>query len=140
MITGNGVNALDAGEIWHLLDQRFEIPVSHLEPYVFNRADLSRYNTLIMVSGEYNELNKEKLKSWVQAGGTLILTEEAVSWASQNGISSVVLKKTKPVDSLKLLSYADREQMEGAQRMSGSIFRAEADLSHPLVMDIITPL
>jgi hypothetical protein len=44
----------------------------------------------------------------------------------------VVLKKGKPADSLKLLSYADREQMEGAQRMSGSIFRSEADLSHPL--------
>jgi hypothetical protein len=31
----------------------------------------------------YNELNKDKLKAWVQNGGTLILTEEAVSWAAQ---------------------------------------------------------
>ena len=57
MITGHGVNQLDAGEIWHLMDQRFDIPMTHLETMVFNRADLSRYNTLVMVSGEYQVLN-----------------------------------------------------------------------------------
>ena len=66
------------------------------------------------------------------AGGTLVLTEEAVSWASQNGISNVVLKKLKTADSLNRYSYSARENMEGAQRMSGAIFRAEADLTHPL--------
>ena len=132
MITGTGVNPLDAGEVWHLLDQRFNMPVSHLEPSIFNRVDLGKYNTLIMVGGTYSDLNKEKLKSWVQNGGTLILTEEAVSWAAQNGISSVVLKKQKPADSTKLYSYVDREQMQGSQQMSGAIFGAEADLSHPL--------
>lgn len=132
LIVGAGVNPLDAGEVWHLLDQRFNIPLSHLEPSVFNRVDLSKYNTLIMVGGSYTDLSKEKLKAWVQNGGTLVLTEEAVNWAAQNGISEVVLKKPKPVDSTKLLSYADREQVEGSQRMSGAIFRAEVDLSHPL--------
>lgn len=134
MLVGTGVNALDAGEIWHLLDQRFNIPMSHLEIGTFNRVDLSRYNTLIMVSGNaYNELNREKLKAWIQGGGTLILTEEATSWAAQNGISNVALKRGKSgVDSARLLPYVDREQLEGAQAMSGAIFRAEVDLSNPL--------
>jgi hypothetical protein len=132
MIVGSGVNALDAGEVWHLMDQRFNIPVTHLEPSVFNRVNPDKYNTLIMVGGTYADLNKEKLKTWVQNGGTLILTEEAVSWAAQNGIGNVVLKKLKTIDSTKMLSYVDREQIEGSQQMSGAIFRAEADLSHPL--------
>jgi hypothetical protein len=132
MIVGTGVNAIDAGEVWHLLDQRFNIPVSHLESSVFNRIELNKYNTLIMVGGSYADLNKDKLKAWVQAGGTLILTEEAVSWASQNGISNIMLKKVKSADSTKMLSYVDREQVEGAQQMSGAIFRAEVDLTHPL--------
>jgi hypothetical protein len=86
-----------------------------------------------MVGGNYPDLNKDKLKSWVQSGGTLILTEEAVSWAAQNGISTVVLKKLKsPVDSTQKLSYTDREQIDGAQQMNGAIFGAEADLTHPL--------
>ena len=133
MITGPGVNATDAGEIWHLLDQRMNMTATHLEPTVFNRISLNRYNTLIMVGGSYNELNKEKLKTWVQAGGTLILTEEAVSWAAQNGISDVKFKKAKlPADSTQKLGYMEREQLDGAQQVRGAIFGAEADLTHPL--------
>ena len=133
MIVGTGVNATDAGEVWHLLDQRFNIPVSQLESVIFNRVDLNKYNTLIMVGGTYPDLNKDKLKTWVQNGGTLLLTEEAVTWAAQNGISTVQMKKLRSAtDSTKMLPYGDRDQIEGAQQMSGAIFRAEADLSHPL--------
>jgi len=133
MIVGPGTNATDAGEIWYLLDQRMNIPATHLEQTVFNRVDLTKYNTIIMVGGTYNEINKEKLKTWVQGGGTLILTEEAVSWAAQNGISHVKLKKSKlPVDSTQRIEYVQREQIDGAQQMNGVILGAEADLSHPL--------
>ncbi len=133
MIVGQGVNATDAGEVWHLLDQRMNIPVTHLEIYMFNRADISKYNTIIIVGGTYTDMNKEKLKIWVQNGGTLILTEEAVTWASQNGISNVSFKKLKsPVDSSAMLSYTSREQVDGAQQISGAIFGAEVDLTHPL--------
>jgi hypothetical protein len=119
MITGAGVNPTDAGEVWHLLDQRMNIKASHLEIPIFNRSDLNKYNTLIMVGGNYSELNKEKLKTWVQAGGTLIVMEEAVTWASQNGIADVKFKKAKsPVDS--------------AAQINGAIFGAEADLENPL--------
>ena len=47
---------------------------SHLEIAMFNRIDLNKYNSIIMVGGNYSGLNKEKLKTWIQAGGTLILT------------------------------------------------------------------
>ncbi len=133
MIVGPGVNATDAGEIWHLLDQRMNMPTTHLETAVFNRTEISRYNTIIMVGGTYADLNKDKLKSWVQAGGTLILTEEAVSWASQNGITEVKFKRAKsPVDSLQKLTYVDRSQIDGAQQVNGAIFGADVDLTHPL--------
>ena len=140
MITGAGVNPLDAGEVWHLLDQRFNIPISHLEPATFNRVDLNKYNTLILVSGTYADLNKDKLKTWVQGGGNLILMEEAVTWAAQAGISNVVIKKTKGgADSTQMLTYVDKEQIEGAQGMRGAIFRAEIDLSHPLAYGYTQP-
>jgi len=78
-------------------------------------------------------LNKEKLKSWVQAGGNLILLEDAVSWASDNGVSTVKLKKAKsPTDSTARLPYVQREQIDGNQQMNGAIFSADMDLTHPL--------
>lgn len=133
MLVGTGVNATDAGEVWHLLDQRMNIPATHLEIPMFNRVELNKYNTIIMVGGTYPDMNKDKLKAWVQAGGTLVLTEEAINWAAQNGISEVKFKRAKsPVDSIQRLKYADREQINGAQQVYGAIFGAEIDPTHPL--------
>lgn len=133
LLVGPGVNPTDAGEVWHLLDQRMNIPLTLLEISVFNRVDISKYNTIIMAGGSYSELNKEKMKSWVQAGGNLILEEEAVTWASQNGVNAVTLKKTiSPLDSTKQLPYVKKEQVDGAQQMNGAIFEAMVDITHPL--------
>jgi len=133
MMVGPGVNATDAGEAWHLLDQRMNIPVTHLEIAMFNRVELNKYNTIIMVGGSYTDLNKDKLKTWVQAGGNLILLEEAVTWASQNGINEVKFKRVRSaVDSIQRLVYNDRDQVSGAQQMNGAIFGSEVDLTHPL--------
>jgi hypothetical protein len=139
-VVGQGVNATDAGELWHLMDQRFNIPMSQLETSTFNRADLSKYNTLVLVGGSYADLNKEKLSAWVQNGGCLVLMEEAVTWAIKNGITSIAIKKVSAgADSTTRLNYSDKEQIEGAQQMRGAIFRAEADLSHPLAYGYTQP-
>jgi hypothetical protein len=134
MLVGQGVNATDAGEVWHLLDQRMNITATHLEIAAFNRVELNNYNTIIMLGGTYTDLNKDKLKTWVQNGGNLILLEEAVTWASQNGVNNVVIKKIKsPVDSTQRLPYVQQEQITGAQQMNGAIFEAVIDNTHPLV-------
>lgn len=133
MIAGPGVNATDAGEVWHLFDQRMNIALSLLEPVVFNRVDLSRYTTIIMVGGNYSEISKDKLRAWVQNGGNLVLLEDAITWASQNDIGTIRLKRTRSAaDSAALVNYVEREYRDGAQQLSGAIFRAEADLTHPL--------
>ena len=68
-----------------------------------------------------------------QNGGELILLEEAINWAVDNGISSVKFRKLKAAaDSNARLPYIQREQIEGAQQMNGAIFGAETDLTHPL--------
>ncbi|MBC6490215.1 M14 metallopeptidase family protein [Flavihumibacter stibioxidans] len=133
MLVGAGVSALDAGEVWHLLDQRFEMPPSMLEAAVFNRVSLNRYSTIVMVSGNYDAFNKEKLRAWVQAGGNLVLMEDAISWAQQNGLVKLAMKKLKPaVDSGKALPYVSLPYIERAQQLSGAIVGARMDLTHPL--------
>jgi hypothetical protein len=133
MLVGNGVNPTDAGEVWHLLDQRMNMPATHLEIANFNRIELNKYNTIIMVGGTYTDLNKEKLKTWVQNGGTLICMEEAIQWSAANGISEVKFKKlSQSTDSTQRINYNLRENIQGAQAMSGAIFAADVDLTHPL--------
>lgn len=134
LLVGQGVSALDAGEVWHLLDQRMHMPVTHLEIGTFNRVDLKKYTTLIMVSGSMSGLNKDKLKAWIEDGGVLIACEDAVQWCSRNGITRIQYKRTPPpiTDSTRMLPYAAKSEIDGAQRMTGAIFRAEMDTTHPL--------
>ena len=133
LLTGAGVNATDAGEVWHLLDQRMDIPASHVEPSSVKRIDLDRYNAIIMVGGNYSELDKEKIKTWVQQGGTLIVLEEAISWAVQSGISNATFKRVKSAtDSTQFRAYDTRDEVAGAQQVRGAILGATYDPSHPL--------
>ncbi|MBM3413598.1 MAG: zinc carboxypeptidase [Bacteroidetes bacterium] len=141
LITGAGVNATDAGEVWHLLDKRMDIQLTHLEPSVLNRADLSRYTAIIMAGGSYSTIDKEKLKSWVQAGGTLIAMEEAVAWAAQQGISNTTFKRPRSnTDSTQFRPYETRDEVSGAQQVRGTILGATYDASHPLAFGYSLPI
>ncbi len=131
MLVGTGVAPSDAGEIWHLADQRFGLPVTMIDVNNFNSANIDKYNTLIMVSGSYGSVSKDKIKTWVQNGGTLVLFETAIEWGA-NSLVNINLKKGK-TDSLKVARYADLENNLGAQEMGGSIFQAKVDLTHPLL-------
>ncbi|GAH12071.1 unnamed protein product, partial [marine sediment metagenome] len=42
MLTGDGVSSRDAGEIWHLFDQRYNIPITMADINRFNRINLNR--------------------------------------------------------------------------------------------------
>jgi Zinc carboxypeptidase len=136
MIVGTGVAASEAGEVWHLLDQRLQMPVTKLDILNLGRADLSRYNTMIMVSGTYTLIDKastDKIKAWVQAGNTLITLKSGTEWAIKNGLTK---EKLLQVDTIK--GPAKRRDfdmainMEGTKAMGGSIFQADLDTTHPI--------
>jgi len=135
MIVGEGVTSYDAGEVWHHIDQRYNIPLTMLDKRQLYRARMDRYNTLIMVNGSYNDLNTkalEKITKWVDSGGNLILFRNAIDWARAKDLIS--LEKTKSVKSAKPGSkaYQMASSSRGAGVLGGAIFAAEMDLSHPL--------
>lgn len=138
MLVGDGISATDAGEMWHLFDTRMQIPVTLLPVDVFNRANLSRYTTLIIptTAGQLNitESAREKLKQWVQNGGVVIGLEGAVNWLNTNGLGKFEMKKEEDKkEPARPRAYADIEEFSGAQETSGAIFEATADLTHPLL-------
>lgn len=137
MLVDAGVNANDAGEMWHLLDTRFNIPVTMIPLSVFNTANISKYNTIIFPPGSYNSINdasKEKLKAWVQSGNVVIGLENALNWLNGAGIGKFEMKvQETPAAPAKARSYADIEEFAGAQQTDGAIFEAVVDLTHPLL-------
>ncbi|MEQ8301940.1 MAG: M14 family zinc carboxypeptidase [Cyclobacteriaceae bacterium] len=137
VLMDGGISSTDAGEIWHLLDQRYNIPVTMIPVSIFNYADISRYNTIIIPSGRYSEVTesaKEKLKSWVQKGGVLIGFEDAVAWFGSSGFGKYDLKKDSESETpLPSRPYEYIDEDRGAQVTSGAIFEADVDLTNPLL-------
>lgn len=138
VLAGDGVTANDAGEIWHLFDTRFEIPVTIMPLQVFNSADIARYNTIIFPQGVYGaitETAREKLKAWIRSGGVVIGFENALNWFQSAGIGRFEMKKDEAQASTDKPArpYAEMESARGAQATSGAIFRATVDLTHPLL-------
>jgi hypothetical protein len=135
LLVGAGVSANDAGEVWHLLDQRYNMPPTMADITSLNRVDLSKYTTVVMVGGSYNAFGKseeDKIKNWVQNGGTLITMTEAIRWAVNRGFTQVKLK-TNPIDSAAVQrNYAQLDRYEGAQLIAGAIFQGKLDRTHPL--------
>ena len=144
MFGGTGTNATDVGEIWHMMDIRFNIPVSIVDVDRFNAINPSRYNVIIMPSGTYTGLDKnaqEKLRIWINGGGTLIATEDATKYLSANGFTKVIFRSTedKNKDTTLQLPYYLRSDELRAKEMTGSLFEAKMDLTHPLCYGYTNP-
>ncbi|MEM9324738.1 MAG: M14 family metallopeptidase [Bacteroidota bacterium] len=134
MLVEDGVSSYDAGEIWHLLDNRFDIPISRIPMRIFNRVDLNRYNTLIMANGNYGRISSSKVEEitkWVQKGGRIIAFKGANSWLAAQSLIQLTTNGT-PTDTTGRKDYQDLREYRGAQVTGGAIFETDLDTSHPI--------
>ncbi|WP_194850806.1 M14 family zinc carboxypeptidase [Nonlabens antarcticus] len=132
LVIGNGIDPYDAGEIWHLMDQRYDISITKIELDRMSRADLSKYNTIIFPNtyGSPNKNVVESLKTWTRSGGTLIGYGNALRWMSSEKMLPVTFKSTE--NPAKNVTFEQRSDFSGAQVIGGSIFETKLDRSHPV--------
>ena len=133
MLVGEGMSSYDAGEIWHLFDTRYDMLITKLDVSQLGRADISRYTDIIIPSGWGNALDKkdaEKLKTWVQSGGTLIAYQNSGRFLDSNELLKLKFKTRK--DTATSVSFEDRGNYRGAQVIGGAIFEAKLDRTHPI--------
>ena len=131
LLAGPGASPYGAGEVWHLLSERFGQGVSLLPPD--DLPDLDAYTTLVMANGGYNGLDSAavaRVRSWVRDGGVLIALEGGARWAASQGLLSAALRPA-PTDST-LRPYSDLDAARGAQAIGGSIMEVVLDETHPL--------
>ncbi|OUR92430.1 zinc carboxypeptidase [Flavobacteriales bacterium 34_180_T64] len=130
LIVGDGIRSYDAGEIWHLFDQRYDIRLTKLDTKSISQSNLDRYNTIILPSGSLSAEASKKLKLWVENGGTLIGYRNALRTLNENEFIKLEFKKMERV--AKSISYEQREDYNGANVIGGAIFEARQDRSHPI--------
>jgi hypothetical protein len=132
MLIGAGVASTEAGEVWHLLDQRLSMPITKMDITNVGRADLARYNTIVLVSGNYDKVLADKIKPWVQGGGTLITIKSASEWAIKQGFTKEKLLVVDTPKNTIRMDYDDAIETEGAKALGGSIFQVDLDTTNPV--------
>ena len=82
VLSGEGTSSLSFGEVWHFFETELKYPLTILDSDYISRVDFSNFDVIILPNGYYSRvLNKstlDKLKSWVQSGGTLIAIDNAL--------------------------------------------------------------
>lgn len=84
LIVGDGVRSYDAGEIWHLLDTRYDIPISKLDVGNLGYIDLNKYSHIILADYSGRRINSDQIKEYVDNGGNLIAYRNSIRWVSDN--------------------------------------------------------
>lgn len=136
ILTGEGVSSTEVGEAWFVLNQYIGIPATKLGIELLDRAELNKYNTLVLTGGVYNNLGKDsenKIKKWVSEGNVLITFDNASEWAVKQGIVNENLIDTLKIQSVnERVDFVKANENEGAKRLSGSIFSVDLDISNPI--------
>jgi len=148
LVVGRGINLYDAGEVWHLLDHRMDMPLTLRHRDRLGDIEWSKYTHIIFPAGEYEEYEPafaDRLRLWVAEGGTLIGMRNAAPWVRANTLDWIdpesidaqqavaegveEEEEDKPVTRLP---YADKNRTEADEVVGGAIFSADLDNTHPL--------
>jgi hypothetical protein len=141
LLTGEGVNAGAAGEIWHFFEQQIDYPITLINAGNIGSTNWNNMDVLIMPDGNYNFLNNKSqtdaFKEWINKGGRVVALEGAVSQLSKAdfGIKAKKMDEEDKKDTTgygALKKFEDRERDPISGTTPGSILKVELDNTHPL--------
>ena len=137
IIVGRGASYSSIGELWYLLDQKYNIPASLIDAAMLSDLDLAAYNTII-INGNYRfpkDVN-EKLKSWSQmTGNRFVAIDQSYITLNEIGISDI-----KEIADQRGVSdqpnYIDNRYNRGNSNINGVILKADIDRGNPLLYGV----
>ena len=148
VLSGNGVSSLGFGEVWHFFEQQIQYPITVLGTEYFNRIDLDKYDVLVLPSGSYSSvLDEDKLsevEKWVQEGGRLVAIDRALNtfadsddfdlsnYKDEDEKTEKEKEEKERKEKLILQRYDQLERQSLSDIITGSIFKATMDNTHPL--------
>lgn len=132
ILTEEGVSGFSAGQLWHLFDTRYDIPVTLLPLRQLAAVNLYNYNVLIIPDGNYqiDERTTEKIRTWTAAGNTLIGMERASQWLARNKFIEAEFLVEPRI--LKADTYEGALLYSASREVPGTIYNAVIDPTHPL--------
>lgn len=136
VVSHDDTRSYDVGATWWSLDHHLGIRHSQINKSSLTRADLRRYNVLIMpASTSLSEGQKKALKTWVEQGGTLIAHQSSsASIAGKDGFGQV---KTidQTYDKAEDFDIALQREWLATQEVDSTVLQ----LQNQLPMDLAYP-
>jgi hypothetical protein len=143
MLSGKGVGANAAGEVWFFFDQQLNYPVTLINADDFEQTNWNDFDVMILPDGKYRFLTEkpsaERLYHWIENGGRVVAMENAVLELSKLEWSTLISKK-EDKDTLSkkdpykaILPFETRERDVLPGTTPGSIYRVDIDNTHPLM-------
>ena len=138
VVSGDETSSLAFGEIWHFFEQQIGYPATIIRFKDFDHLNYSDFDVLIFPNGSYQDMETEKMQSWIRSGGKLIALEDAVfQLAGKKGFNLKIKEDAKkeekskdPYESLK--TYDNRERDDLKNSIPGAIYKVNLDNTHPL--------
>ena len=94
MAWGEGVRSLDAGAMRYVLEQKFGVPVTPIRLRTLPRADLARYDVLILPEGRYSGGGlRSAVTGFANAGGVVIGSGSAVGYLADPSVGLLSTQK-----------------------------------------------
>lgn len=144
VLTGKGVDASAAGEVWHLFDQELNYPLTLINAEDIANVNWENIDVLILPNGRYKFLSEKDgandLKTWVRQGGKLIAIENAVAqmaagdWGIKLKKNEDEKKEDKPMSYAEIKKFEESEHNGITSNIAGAIYKIEMDNSHPLAL------
>lgn len=133
VLVGEGISSYDAGEVWHQLDKRMNMPVHLYDKRRLSSLSLDAYTHLVLVGGNHNDLDSraEQINSWIRKGGTLVAMRQGGQWAYDNVLYPE--SETEVVDDdEQRFDYGEKTDIEAKAIIGGAIMAGDLDITHPI--------
>ncbi len=156
LVTGPGISPYDAGEYWHLLDRKVNMPITMVDTYRLGSIDLNAY-THVVLTDPLRSISgiSKKLDAFVQAGGVLWAQgDSTLDWLTKEGLTQVGWRETSAQTQAAKLStmrkkqdsnyeaveallpqrkpFIDANDNAAFELVRGVILAGDIDITHPL--------
>ena len=129
LIVGEGVRNYDAGEVWHLLDARYDIPITKLDIGNLQFIELNNYSHIVLPDYTGDRISPQQISNYINNGGNLIAYRNSINWVSNNINEIEFLNNNLVADDIP---FDKKEKFYDAQVTGGAIFKSIIDKSHPI--------
>lgn len=134
VLTKQPTRAVAFGSVYSVLTQRYGLKFTAVRTSRFNSTDLSLYNVIIFPDGSpsgyedfLGENGVEKLKTWINNGGTMIGLKGGAAFTAREDIELTDVKVVREVDE-------QNDESKPIENLPGSIFRVNINNDYYLGM------